>query len=302
MYSRVPQRVKIIEVGMRDGLQNEKAIIPTAEKVKLINRLSQTGLSHIEITSFVNPKVMPQLADSSEVAAAIKRQDQIIYSALVPNIKGLAGAKAAGIKSIVFFMSASETHSQKNINKSVKEALKMGEEVVRAALAEGMNIRTNLSTVFGCPFDGPTDPREVRGICQELLAMGVHEVAICDTTGIANPRQVAEVINLLVQDIDLGKLAVHFHDTRGSGIANALAALQCGITTFDSSFGGLGECPYTSGASGNIATEDLVYMFHNMGVETGIDLDKLVECSQAAQRLLGRQLPSKYLQCVSQMS
>lgn len=299
MFSRVPRKVKVIEVGMRDGLQNEKAIIPTAEKIKLINKLSQTGLAQIEITSFVSPKVMPQLADSSEVAVSIERQEQIVYSALVPNIKGLDSAKAAGIKDIVFFMSASETHSMKNINKSVNEALQMGEEVVQAALSAGMTIRTNLSTVFGCPFDGPTNPQKVLEICQALLDMGVHEVAICDTTGIASPRQVAEITNLLAQDIDLRKLAVHFHDTRGSGIANSLAALQCGITTFDSSFGGLGECPYTSGASGNIATEDLVYMLHNMGVETGIELDKLVQCSQDAQRILGRTLPSKYLQSVS---
>jgi len=184
----------------------------------------------------------------------------------------------------------------KNINKSVKDALLVGEEVVKEASAAGIKVRVNLSTVFGCPFDGLTDPRKVLEICRDLLDMGVYEVAISDTIGVANPRQVAEVINLLAEEIDLGKIAVHFHDTRGSGLANVLAALQCGIAIIDSSFGGLGTCPYTSGASGNIATEDLVYMLHGMGIETGIDLDLLVNCSLEVQRILGRPLPSKYLQ------
>lgn len=296
MFSKLPKKVKVVEVGMRDGLQNEKDFIPTAEKIKLINKLSETGLSQIEITSFVSPKAMPQLADNMEVATSIERKGHINYTALVPNKRGLEGAKAAGIKDIVFFLSASEGHSMKNINKSVKEALLVGEEVVKEAAAAGIKVRVNLSTVFGCPFDGPTDPQKVLQICWDLLAMGVYEVAISDTIGVANPRQVAEVINLLTEDIDLGKIAVHFHDTRGSGLANVLAALQCGITTVDSSFGGLGKCPYTSGASGNIATEDLVYMLHGMGIETGIDLDRLVSCSLDAQRILGRPLPSKYLQ------
>jgi hydroxymethylglutaryl-CoA lyase len=239
---------------------------------------------------------MPQLADNMEVAASIARKDQINYTALVPNKRGLDSAQAAGIKDVVFFLSASEGHSMKNINKSVKDALKVGEEVVKEASTAGIKVRVNLSTVFGCPFDGPTDPKKVLEICRDLLAMGVYEVAISDTIGVANPRQVAEVISLLAEDIDLGKIAVHFHDTRGTGLANVLAALQCGITTIDSSFGGLGTCPYTSGASGNIATDDLVYMLHGMGIETGINLDQLVQCSQEAQRILGRPLPSKYLQ------
>jgi hydroxymethylglutaryl-CoA lyase len=296
LFSKLPKKVRVIEVGMRDGLQNEKDFIPTKEKIKLINRLSETGLSQIEITSFVSPKVMPQLADNMEVAASIERKDPINYTALVPNKRGLDSAQAAGIKDIVFFLSASEGHSLKNINKSVKEALVIGEGVVNEASAAGMKVRVNLSTVFGCPFDGPTEPQKVQDICRDLLAMGVYEIAISDTIGVANPRQVADVINLLAEDIDLGKIAVHFHDTRGSGLANVLAALQCGITTIDSSFGGLGTCPYTSGASGNIATEDLVYMLHGMGIETGINLDQLVNCSKDAQNIVGRPLPSKYLQ------
>lgn len=296
MFNKLPERVRVVEVGMRDGLQNEKVFVPTEEKINLINKLSETGLCQIEITSFVSPKVMPQLADNMEVAHNIARQDGINYTALVPNKRGLESAKATGIKEVVFFLSATEGHSMKNINKSVKEALRVGEEVVQEASAAGIKVRVNLSTVFGCPFDGPINPQKVLQICRELLAMGVYEVAISDTIGVANPRQVAEVINLLAGEIELGKIAVHFHDTRGSGLANVLAALQCGITTIDSSFGGLGTCPYTSGASGNIATEDLVYMLHGMGIETGINLEQLVRCSQMAQKMLGRTLPSKYLQ------
>lgn len=296
MFDKLPQKVKIVEVGMRDGLQNEKELIPIQEKVKMINMLSQTGLQHIEITSFVSPKWIPQLADSSEVAALIERKEGIAYTALVPNLKGLKTAVNSGLKEVAFFLSASESHSRKNINKSIADALQAGTEVVKEALVAGMKVRAYLSTVFGCPFDGPTDTQKVLEICTELLDHGVYEVSISDTTGVANPKQVAEVVEFLSRHIELNQIAVHFHDTRGSGLANALAALQCGVTTFDSSFGGLGGCPFAPGASGNIATEDLVYMFHSMGVKTDIDLGKLVKCSQYAQGILGRTLPSKYLQ------
>ncbi len=281
---------------MRDGLQNEKEFIQTREKVQLINMLSRTGLEHIEMTSFVSPKWIPQLADSLEVATTVNREDGITYTALVPNIKGLDIAKRADLQEIAFFLSASESHSKRNINKSVEEALAAGADVIKAALLHGMEVRVYLSTVFGCPFDGPTDRHKVLEICRELLNQGAYEVSISDTTGVANPRQVAEVVCFLAGYIGLKQLAVHFHDTRGSGLANALVALQCGVTTFDSSFGGLGGCPFAPGASGNIATEDLIYMFHSMGVETGVDLNKLAECSKYAQRLLGRTLPGKYLQ------
>lgn len=296
MFSNLPQKVKIVEVGMRDGLQNEKEPIPTQEKVNLINLLSQTGLAHIEITSFVSPKWIPQLADNIEVAVSIEKKKGVTYTALVPNVKGLDSAKVSGIDEVAFFLSASEGHSRNNINKSVQEALVVGKELIKDALATGIKVRAYLSTVFGCPFDGPTDPQVVLELCQEILAQGVYEVSISDTIGVANPRQVAKVINMLAKELDIRKLAVHFHDTRGTGLANALAALECGITTFDSSFGGLGGCPFAPGASGNIASEDLVYMFHSMGIETGIKLDKLVACSKYAQKILGRALPSKYLQ------
>ena len=296
MLGDLPTRVKIIEVGMRDGLQNEKEFIPTHEKIKLINMLSKTGLCHIEISSFVNPKMIPQLADSLEVASSIEKKPRVIYTALVPNLRGLDSAKVAGMKEIAFFLSSSESHSKRNINKSIEEALKAGTEVITKAVSAGLKVRTYLSTVFGCPIDGPTDPQKVLEICQELLAQGVYEIAISDTTGIANPKQVAEMVNFLDSHLDLNKIAVHFHDTRGSGLANALAALQNGITGFDSSFGGLGGCPFAPGASGNIATEDLIYMFHSMGIETGVDLGKIVQCSKYAEKLLNRNLPSKYLQ------
>ncbi len=281
---------------MRDGLQNEKEFIPTSEKLKLIELLSETGLQQIEVTSFVSPMWIPQLADSSEIYRAVKQKEGVTYTALVPNLKGLAKAKLVGIKEIAFFLSASESHSKKNINKSIQEALKVGEEVIREALASGLRVRVYLSTVFGCPFDGPTDPQKVLELCCQLLALGVYEIAISDTTGIANPKQVAQMVDFLAKDLDISKIALHLHDTRGSGLANVLAGLTHGITSFDSSFGGLGGCPFAPGASGNIATEDLVYMLESMGVETGVELNKLAECSDTAQRLLGRKLPSKFLQ------
>ena len=296
MLKKLPLKVKIVEVGMRDGLQNEKEFIPTKEKVNLINMLSETGLRHIEITSFVSPKWIPQMADNVEVAGSINQNKKVVYDALVPNLKGLDSAKLAGLKEIAYFLSASESHSMKNINKSVEEALIEGEKVIKGALNARMKVRVYLSTVFGCPFDGPTNPSKVLDLCQKLLNMGVYEVSISDTTGVANPKQVTEVVKLLSKNLDVNKIAVHFHDTRGSGLANALAALDSGITTFDSSFGGLGGCPFAPGASGNIATEDLIYMLHSMGVKTGVNLDKLVAASRYAGKIIGRTLPSKYLQ------
>lgn len=299
MFENIPQKVKIVEVGMRDGLQNESTFIPTSEKIHLINLLSESGLNHIEITSFVSAKWIPQLADNKEVANTIDKKEGIMYSALVPNLKGLESAKSVGIEEIAFFLSASESHSMKNINKSINEAIVTGKKLIKEALNSGLRVRAYLSTVFGCPYDGETNPKKVVDICNELIKEGVYEVAISDTIGVANPKQVSEVIDILADNIDLNKIAVHFHDTRGTGLANALTALQCGITTFDSSLGGLGGCPYAPGASGNIATEDLIYMLHSMGIETGIDLDKLVDCSLYAQGILDRKLPSKYLQTYS---
>lgn len=296
MHNNLPKKVNIIEVGMRDGLQNEKEFVPTEEKVKLINLLSQTGLSHLEVTSFVSPKWIPQLRDNKEVIASIDEKPGVSYTALVPNMRGLDAADKAELKEVAFFLSASESHSKKNINKSTEEALQIAEEVIKEAVGMGMKIRVIISTVFGCPFDGSTDIEKVLKISKTLLKAGAYQAMLADTTGVANPKQVTEVVSFLAEEIELDKMGVHFHDTRGSGLANALAALSCGITSFDSSFGGMGGCPFAPGASGNIATEDLVYMLHGMGIETGIDLDKLIECSRYAQQLLGKTLPSKYLQ------
>lgn len=299
MLANLPARVKIVEVGMRDGLQNEKEFIPTAEKVKLVDMLSQTGLDHIEVTSFVSPKWIPQLADSQEVLRAIRRRADISYTALVPNLKVLEAAKTGGLDEIAFFLSASEGHSKKNINKSIAEAMESGKELIEAAFGQGLKVRTYLSTVFGCPFDGKTDPHLVSDLCHQLLDLGVYEISLGDTIGIANPKQVEELLQFLTKEIESRYLAVHFHDTRGLGIANALAALANGITTFDTSFGGLGGCPFAPGASGNVATEDLVYMFHSMGIDTGVNLDELARCSQYAEGILQRGLPSKYLKTIS---
>jgi hydroxymethylglutaryl-CoA lyase len=299
MFNNLPKKVNVVEVGMRDGLQNEQDFVPTKEKIKLINLLSQTGLSQLEITSFVSPKWIPQLRDNQELVKAIEARPGVSYSALVPNLKGLAAAKEVGMKEVGFFLSASESHSLKNINKPVKKAVLGAKEVIKEALEAGMDIRVILSTVFGCPFEGHTDPYQVLGIADTLLEAGAYQVVLADTTGVANPKQVYELMCLAAQEFSLDKFGVHFHDTRGSGLANALAALAGGITSFDSSFGGLGGCPYAPGASGNIATEDLVYMLHSMGIDTGVKLDKFVECSRYAQQLLGRVLPSKYLQTAS---
>lgn len=296
MLNNLPNSVTVYEVGMRDGLQNEPEYIPLEEKITLINMLSATGLKHIEITSFVSPKWIPQLQDNSQVAEGIRRQPGVSYSALVPNERGLESALAADVPVIGVFLSASEGHNRKNINKSKSEALAASLIVAAKAKEKGHQVRAYLSTVFGCPFDGQVDPGNVKEMVQQLLSGGVDQVSLGDTIGVANPKQVQEVIRYLVSDIPAASLALHFHDTRGLGLANVLAGLEWGITTLDSSFGGLGGCPYAPGASGNIATEDLLYLLHSMGIKTGVDLDKLVACSKRVENILGRKLPSKVLQ------
>jgi hydroxymethylglutaryl-CoA lyase len=298
VFANLPKKVKIVEVGMRDGLQNEPEFIPAAGKIKLVDLLSRTGLTHLEVTSFVSPKWIPQLKDNREVLGGAAMRPEIAYTALVPNRTGLEAAKETGLKEVAFFLSASESHSMKNINKPIAGAMEVAGEVIQEALSSGIKVRTILSTVFGCPFDGPTDVEKVLDISKGLLEMGAYSVALADTTGMANPKQVAQVIDFVGREIELKYLGVHFHDTRGCGLANAMAALVSGITSFDSSFGGLGGCPFAPGASGNIATEDLVYMFHSMGVDTGVDLARLTACSSYAQQLLGRELPSKYLKTI----
>lgn len=292
---RFPKHVTIYEVGPRDGLQNEARNVPTADKIRFIDALIVSGLKKIEITSFVSPKWIPQLADGLEVARGVKRKEGVDLTALVPNRRGLDAAMAAGMKEIAVFLSASETHNKKNVNKSIAETLKAFEEVVPPALDAGMRVRAYISTVFGCPYEGDVDPERTVSLSRELRAMGVYQLSIGDTIGVANPAQVEDVLGRILAEVPLEHVAVHFHDTQGTALANCLVALGLGITTIDASVGGLGGCPYAPGASGNLATEDVVAMLHAMGIETGIDLDRLVEASRLASTFVGHDLPSKYL-------
>ncbi|HUS64550.1 MAG TPA: hydroxymethylglutaryl-CoA lyase [Kofleriaceae bacterium] len=295
MFAKLPPRVTIYEVGPRDGLQNEARMVSTPDKVALIDALSATGLPYIEITSFVSPKWIPQLGDAAEVARAVARRPGIVYSALVPNRKGLDTALGAGMREIAVFLSASETHNKRNVNKTVAETLEAFRDVVEPALAAGVRVRAYVSTVFGCPFEGEVDPQRVRALAITLRDMGVYQISLGDTIGVANPWQVERVLELVLADLPLERAAVHFHDTQGTALANCTVALSMGITTIDAAIGGLGGCPYAPGAAGNLATEDLVSMLHGMGVETGVDLDRLVECSRLAASMVGHELPSKYL-------
>mgnify|MGYP000846218544 CR=1 FL=1 len=292
---KLPERVTVYEVGPRDGLQNEARSVPTADKIAFIHALMDTGLRYIEITSFVSPQWIPQLADNAEVSRGVRRKDGVVLSALVPNRRGLDAAIASGMKEIAVFLSASETHNKKNINKTIAETLKAFGDVVPPALAAGMKVRAYVSTVFGCPYEGDVDPAAAVWLTKELRAMGVYQVSISDTIGVANPWQVEQVLERVLAEAPLESIAVHFHDTQGTALANCVSAMQLGVATIDASVGGLGGCPYAPGASGNLATDDLVAMLHSMGIETGIDLDKLVEASRLAASFVGHDLPSKYL-------
>lgn len=288
--------VSIYEVGLRDGLQNEAAFIPTQDKVALAGMLADAGLKRIELTSFVSPRWIPQLADHAAVASEAPRRPGVRYSALVPNRRGLQGAHEAGLEEIAIFLSASEAHSKKNINKSVDEALAVLGDVAGAALEFGMRVRGYVSTVFGCPYEGEVDQAIPIRLTHQLLEMGVYEVSLGDTIGVATPNQVREIVKQLDTDGVLDRIALHMHDTRGTALANVLTGVTGGVRTLDAAFGGLGGCPYAPGASGNLATEDLVYMLEGMGYSTGVDLDRLVEASIRAGDLVGRSLPSKMLQ------
>jgi hydroxymethylglutaryl-CoA lyase len=291
-----PSEVNIVEVGPRDGLQNEKQSVATVDKVRLIESLARTGLSRIEITSFVSPKWIPQLADGLDVALTVKLPANVRALALVPNLKGYESAKKANLKEVAFFLSATESHSQRNINKSIAEAVENLQQVAGAAKADGKLIRCYVSVVFVCPYEGKVAPSQVAKVVDKLLAIGVDEISLGDTIGAATPTDVIDVVTLLSTAVGLDKLALHFHDTRGTALANVLAGLSSGVKTFDSSIGGLGGCPYAPGAAGNLATEDLVYMLHGMGIKTGVDLEKLVDAGQLASELLHKRLPGRYLQ------
>jgi hydroxymethylglutaryl-CoA lyase len=291
----LPQRVTVYEVGPRDGLQNEARHVPTADKIRFIDALVDAGLQKIEITSFVSPKWIPQLADAVEVARGVQRKEGVTFSALVPNRRGLDSAIQAGMREIAVFLSSSETHNKKNVNKTIAETMKAFEDVVPPARAMKIPVRAYLSTAFGCPYEGEVDPKRVVEITRDLVAMGVYQISISDTIGVANPKQVLDVLSLVLAENPIESVAVHFHDTQGTALANCYAAMTLGVTTIDSSVGGLGGCPYAPGAAGNLATDDLIGMLHSMGIETGVDLDKLIEAARLAASFVGHELPSKYL-------
>jgi hydroxymethylglutaryl-CoA lyase len=292
----VVDTVKIVEVGPRDGLQNEKVTIPTQVKVDYITALGDAGLRVIEAGAFVSPKWVPQMADSAEVFRNIPKDPGMEYPVLVPNMKGLDRAIEAGVKSIAIFTAASETFNKRNINMSIDDSFVNYGPVAARAVAEGMKVRGYVSTAFGCPYEGEVLPEKVLEVSARLLDIGCYEVSIGDTIGVGTPMQVQGVIGVLLQVIPASRLAMHFHDTRGTALANTLAALEMGIATYDASSGGLGGCPYAPGASGNMATEDLVYLLDGMAIETGVDLKKLVAASSIIAPYLDHPLPGKYLQ------
>ncbi|MCD8511156.1 MAG: hydroxymethylglutaryl-CoA lyase [Bacillus sp. (in: Bacteria)] len=291
----LPTKVQIKEVGPRDGLQNEKIFVPTETKVEWINQLSKTGLDYIEITSFVHPKWIPVLNDAVEVAKKIDRQEGVTYAALVPNRKGLERAIEADMDEVSVFMSASEAHNRRNINKFIANTFPVLQEVVKEALSAGKKVRGYVSTVFGCPYDGEVPLDNVKTVTDKLLEMGVYEVSLGDTIGVANPKQMDDVLSELLESFPTNKLALHLHDTRGMALANTVVGLSKGITVFDSALGGLGGCPYAKGASGNVATEDLIHMLHEMGIDTGTSFVPLMEAAKYIEAKLQKELPSRQL-------
>ena len=271
----LPSKVKIVEVGPRDGLQNEKQVVPTEIKIELINRLADAGVSVIEATSFVSPKWVPQMGDNSAVMAGITRHPAAVYPVLTPNLQGFDSAVQAGATEVAIFGAASESFSRKNINCSIAESLKRFEPVVSAASALEIKVRGYVSCVVGCPYEGAIDPEQVASVAQTLFDMGCYEVSLGDTIGVGNPATISRMIDACAKRVPVAKLAGHYHDTYGMAIANIYASLQAGVAVFDSSIAGLGGCPYAKGASGNVASEDVVYLLHGLGIETGIDLAKL---------------------------
>jgi len=284
----LPTQVKIVEVGPRDGLQNESAFVATAIKVELIEKLAAAGCRHIEATSFVAPKKIPQLADAAEVLRAIRRSPGVVYSALTPNLQGFNAARAAGADEVAVFASASESFSRHNINCAIEDSLERFAPVVAAAQAAGLRTRAYVSCALGCPYEGEIAPAAVARVAKALFAMGCHQISLGDTIGVGAPRAVQRMIEAVARDIPIENLAGHFHDTYGMAAANVWAALELGVATFDSSVGGLGGCPYAPGAAGNLATEDLAWLMRGCGVDTGLDLQSLVACARWISGILGR--------------
>jgi hydroxymethylglutaryl-CoA lyase len=289
----MPKTVKLVEVGARDGLQNERSLVKTSDKIAFIDLLSESGLRWIEATSFVSPKAIPQLSDAAEVFTGIRKAKGVRYPVLVPNAKGYDRARACGADAIAVFTAASEAFTKRNINMSVEESIAVFSGVVAKAKSENVWVRGYVSTAFGSPFGDAVTPAMVRGVCVKLLELGCDEISVGDTIGVGVPTQVDELVPLLVREIPLDRLAFHFHDTRGTALANLYAALQHGAHIFDSSAGGLGGCPYAPGATGNVGTEDVLYLLHGMGIETGVDLAKVRAASRYIRRALDHELTSK---------
>lgn len=288
-----PQQVKIVEVGPRDGLQNEKAVIELQDKVRLVHDLADAGMSIVETGSFVSPKWVPQMASSGEVFANIQRKDGVTYSALTPNMKGYEAAIAAKADEVAIFGAASESFSKKNINSTIAESLERFLPVVEQAKKDGLKVRGYVSCVLGCPYEGDIEPAKVAEVSAKLLEMDCYEISLGDTIGVGTPVKTRKMLQAVLEKVPADKLAVHFHDTYGQALANILVALELGISVVDSAVAGLGGCPYAKGASGNVASEDVVYMLHGMGIETGVDLDKLALAGDAIMQKLGRENQSK---------
>ncbi|HSC12726.1 MAG TPA: hydroxymethylglutaryl-CoA lyase [Rhodanobacteraceae bacterium] len=291
--SPYPERVRIVEVGARDGLQNEKAILPAATKVELIDRLSDTGLDTIEATSFVSPKWVPQLADAADVYAAIRKKPGVRYPVLVPNLQGYERARSAGVTDIAVFTAASEAFNRKNINASIDESIERFMPVMERARADGVSVRGYVSTVLGCPYQGDVPVADVVRVARRLHELGCYEVSLGDTIGVGTPAKARAMLAAVATEVPMVALAVHFHDTRGQALANILACLELGVAVVDSSVSGAGGCPYARGATGNVASEDVVYMLHGMGIATGVDLDKLIDTGRWLSTQLARDNGSK---------
>jgi hydroxymethylglutaryl-CoA lyase len=284
----LPTHVSLVEVGPRDGLQNEKQIIPAATKIELVERLAEAGFREIEVTSFVSPKWVPQMADNAEVMAGIRRRAGVRYSVLVPNLKGWEAAVATRPDEIVVFAAASEAFSQRNINCSIAESIERFRPVTEAALAAGVRVRGAISTALGCPYQGEVRPEAVRDVAQRMKAIGVQHVGVADTIGVGTPRRVQAAMEAALSVYELADVSGHFHDTYGMAVANVMACLELGVSTFDASIAGLGGCPYAKGATGNVATEDVLYLLRGLGIDTRIDLDRAVQVGQWISGVLGR--------------
>jgi len=292
------RRITVVEVGPRDGLQNERAAVSTSDKIEFVNRLSAAQLPVIEVSAFVSPKWVPQMADAGQVFAGISRRPGTRYTALVPNLAGLERAQQAGVTEIAIFAASTETFSRKNINQSVDDSFATYRQVCDAARAAGLRVRGYLSTAFGCPYEGAVSPTVVATLAARLIDLGVFEVAVSDTIGIAHPGQIPAVLEAVLARVPVDRIALHFHDTRGTALANVMASLEFDIATFDASAGGLGGCPYAPGAAGNLATDDLIYMLDGLGAETGVVLSAVSEASAFIESRLDHRLPSRHFQAV----